>query len=324
MIDCFTFAQINNILFLLLQHPEGLTVKEIADLSGLNERKAADLIVFLNMFSERYGLCTDEEMDEWDGEGEYAEYLLNSPQRWYIDLRRFQPEQNLPVELNTGELTLLAQLTALTGDRELKARLEQLLGYLPGKESNLPLGGVCRDRHWQLISTCLAQARELKLLTASNKNKKWLKIIPLALIFNRDTGFWYLVGRWKHNDQLFRLDRLVRVEAGKQLPELPPFDVQAFLGRSWGIMRGKEETVEVLFRDEARVLAKVRKRLEQRQEYVWEISSDGRQRYRDRVAGVEEMLPWLRGFGSSAEVKKPRWVREKILRDAKKMIEYYS
>ncbi|GAW32186.1 WYL domain-containing protein [Carboxydocella sp. JDF658] len=273
MIDCLTFAQINNILFLLLQHPEGLTVKEIADLSGLSGRKAADLIVFLNMFSERYGLCTDEEMDEWDGEGEYAEYLLNSPQRWYIDLRRFQPEQNLPVEFNTGELALLAQLTALTGDGELKARLEQLLGYLPGKECNLPLGGVCRDRHWQLISTCLAQARELKLLTASNKNKKWLKIIPLALIFNRDTGFWYLVG---------------------------------------------------LFRDEARVLAKVRKRLEQRQEYVWEISSDGRQRYRDRVAGVEEMLPWLRGFGSSAEVKKPRWVREKMLRDAKKLIEYYS
>ncbi len=321
MIEAQDWQSISKILFQLYSHPEGLSLPEISRLTGLEPVASANYLFMLDQLGAYVGIFSEE--DEWDGECDYIEYLVQSPQRWFFN---HESGSKFPVEFDVEELMVLAQFAQFAGQADLVSKISDALGQTPFIDSLQPSLGKCLDRNWDTIVEALQAEKEVFISSNStNAGLKRKRVIPLAVVHNRDTGFWYLIGSWRKSACQFRLDKLDRVEIGQPVAGgLPPFDLEQYVGSSWGLMRGREEKVEALFKDEGRVLTKAFARIRERPKASWQRHKDGRQLYSDSVAGVEEMLPWFRAFGSSVEVIRPKWVRERLLAEARQIMRYYS
>ena len=321
MLEGRDWQSISKIIYQLYRHPHGLTLKEITRLTEQTPEVTANYLVMLDQMGAYVGLYCED--DEWDGEDDYIDYLIRSPQRWFITN---DTEARFPDELNVEELTVLAQLSHSAGLDEIVAKISSALGQQPDIANLPPSLGRCMDRNWNSIAKALQEDRTVFVTVCSGQSKPRRKrVIPLALVHNRDSGFWYLIFNWRKSVHQLRLDKLDIVEIGKPVEAgLPEFDLKQYVGNSWGLMRGREEKVEAIFKDEGRVLAKAYARIKDRPTASWTRFKDARQLYCDTVAGVEEMLPWFRAFGSSVEVKRPKWVRELLLAEARQVIGFYS
>jgi len=81
--------------------------------------------------------------------------------------------------------------------------------------------------------------------------------------------------------------------------------------------------VEVVLKFHPRVAHRVRETRWHRSEQV-EEQPDGSLLWRARVAEVQEMLPWIRGWGADCEVLEPQELREMLMGEAKAMAELYG
>ncbi len=142
-------------------------------------------------------------------------------------------------------------------------------------------------------------------------------------LFMRD-GFWYLVGYCYNHQQLrtFRVDRIQGVESTLEGFTRPQsFTLADYLKNSWGIERGKEVKVRVIFNSEVAHLIK---------EVKWHQSQklvdmqDGRLEFTAVMQGINEFLHWLLGFGASAELVEPAELRARVAREAQEMVRIYE
>jgi len=90
------------------------------------------------------------------------------------------------------------------------------------------------------------------------------------------------------------------------------FDLNAYLGHSWGMMRGAAtapETVVLLFEPEAgRWVAEEQWHYSQQSETL----HDGRVRVTFYVGVTPEMVSWLLYYGSRVRVVEPGWLGERV------------
>ena len=122
----------------------------------------------------------------------------------------------------------------------------------------------------------------------------------------------------------FKIERIERAELTQETYRIPAdFDPFRLLTDAWGIWYTEEEPVEVVLKFSAHVAGRV-------QETRWHPSQtieprpDGSLIWRGKVAAVQEMLPWIRGWGADVEVLEPHGLRETMEHEASRLADLYS
>ncbi len=122
----------------------------------------------------------------------------------------------------------------------------------------------------------------------------------------------------------FKLERIERVEPLDKSYVVPAdFDVQARLADAWGIWYTDAEPVEVRLKFHPKVAGRVKETQWHRSEGIIE-QPDGAIIWQAKIAEPREMLPWVRGWGSSVEVLEPPELRANIESDVKRMAQQYN
>lgn len=121
-----------------------------------------------------------------------------------------------------------------------------------------------------------------------------------------------------------KIERIQRVELTGEVYDIPAdFDPRDLLAEAWGIWYSEAKPVEVALKFHRRVARRVQETRWHRSEQVEELP-DGSILWRARVAEVQEMLPWVRGWGADVEVLGPKELRESMMGEAKSLAENYG
>lgn len=99
-------------------------------------------------------------------------------------------------------------------------------------------------------------------------------------------------------------------------------DIDTLVQHAWGIWYG-ETLTEVCLRFSQQVSRRVKETIWHPRQEIVDLPN-GVVEWRVQVAGVQELVPWIRGWGSDVEVITPRELREQIFDDARKTVEMYG
>lgn len=119
------------------------------------------------------------------------------------------------------------------------------------------------------------------------------------------------------------MERIEYAKLTEEPFEVPSgFDGPALLKRAWGVMYGEEEPVEIRLRFSHWVTKRVK-------ETLWHPS----QQITDTAEGCEwtaqigdtlEIENWIRGWGSDCEVLAPKELREKMIKEVRRLAHIYE
>ena len=122
----------------------------------------------------------------------------------------------------------------------------------------------------------------------------------------------------------FKIERISRVDLLGDMYRIPKdFDPQHLLAYAWGIWYTDNEPVEVVLKFSQRVARRVRETRWHRTEQVSE-QKDGSLIWRGLIAEPQEMVPWIRGWGSDVEVLEPANLRAQLVGEVSRMEEIYG
>ena len=114
------------------------------------------------------------------------------------------------------------------------------------------------------------------------------------------------------------------MELTREAYEVPAdFDPRDLLADAWGIWYTENAPVEVVLKFHLRVARRVRETRWHRSEQEEELP-DGSIIWRAKVAEVQEMVPWIRGWGADCEVLEPEELRETMMGEVKALAEKYG
>ena len=121
-----------------------------------------------------------------------------------------------------------------------------------------------------------------------------------------------------------KVERIRRAEITATPYTIPhDFDPRNLLRDAWGIWYTEEEPVEVILRFHPRVAHRVKETRWHPSEHL-EEQPNGALIWRARVAEPQEMLPWIRGWGADVEVLAPEELRLTLIREAKALARLYG
>ncbi len=303
----------------LYKHPEGLTSRELSELTGVCmrtiQRDLRDMETWLGVplsqDSDRYGLT----------EG----YALP------------------PVSFSLYEamaLFLAARLALRQTDENnphMQEALVKVAGILPPPVGERLVSGIesisVKDdnpeflRAFEAVALGWITQRQITMTyrsSGSDEAKEWV-LNPYFVEMTGSTGSMYVIGQaWREGKEgiiTFKFDRIRNAEVTKTTFEIPEdFDVESRLASSWGIIWGDE--TEIRLRFSAAVTRRVK-------ESVWHPSQvigdlpDGGCVMTVRVGSTLEITPWIRGWGPDVEVLEPEALRDEFVSYAKKLSMLY-
>lgn len=138
---------------------------------------------------------------------------------------------------------------------------------------------------------------------------------------------FHLVGFCHRREEvrIFKVDRIQELRVTDRSFDVPAdFDLQRYLGESWGLLRGvagAPELVEIRFGPRAgRWVSE--ERWHPGQQAEWQ--PDGSLLFSLRLAVTPAFLRWLLYYGADAEVLRPPWLAEAICREVRAVLARYG
>lgn len=166
-----------------------------------------------------------------------------------------------------------------------------------------------------------------KKFTSDDKNEQLqTKVVrPLQLVYDAIYSRWYLLatGR-KKRLQRYRIDYIKNVKLHEDAPHNKEeiAAIRAQLQNSWNVSNKPLERIIIRFyQHETNFIARRVQQQRHRGE-VLETYEDGFL-WAILIHGIDEMIPWIRSFGSSAEVLEPASLREKLIEQWKELEALY-
>lgn len=318
------FKNLDKLIYLLLDHPEGLTKAEIARRLSVHRSTAAEYIDSL--------------------EGINAPVYEVSPNHFTINRDHYEVQisvdmhESLALHLASRLLTTRTDKHyphAASALRKLGNALNKLAPLVSEhmKHSADVLDGEHRrkDSAFLEVLETLTQAwsRGLKIKITHEMADGQTFAYDFAPYFIEP----YAIGRTMHVIGLreppgeIRTFKIERIRTARLLDEsyiIPEsFDPSAYLKGAWGIWITEGETQEVVLRFSPQVAKRV-------QETQWHYTqttdsqSDGFVLWKAQIAEWREMLPWVRGWGADCEVVEPKKFRKRLEREARKLAGLYE
>jgi predicted DNA-binding transcriptional regulator YafY len=213
--------------------------------------------------------------------------------------------------VNSAELAAaIARLESIFPD-ELRPLLKEAAEKLP-----LHATGSHRQEMITLLHRALVECRQVSIAYSSSSHSGEVKeriIEPYNIMpYGRS---WHLIA-YDHQREaviIFKVDRIHEAHLLETCYTKPAdFDLDAYLGDGWGIMRGEArpiEEVRLIFEPQAgRWVAEEQWHKSQQVE----ILEDGCTRVVFRVGVTPEMVNWILYYGERVQVESPEWLREEV------------
>jgi len=306
--------RLTRISHLLYHNPHGLTTRELAKLCRVDQRTIQRDLHDL----EEMGIPL------WESE--------EAPRRYGILKGYYLP----PIHLELPEavaLYLAGRLLARYSDRfdtHTVSALAKLANVLPDPMAAHMHATIQRlairqrdaqvEQIMEILATAWASQRVVRIQYrgAQSEEPHAYDLWPYFLEASGEGNAVYVIG-WvtQVNDlRTFKVERILEARLTEETFEPPEdFDGPKLLDSCWGIMYDKKaEKVTLRFAPSAT------RRI---QETVWhpsqglEVLPDGGCLLRLEIAHPEEMIYWIRGWGSQVEVLEPAWLRAQIAAEAK-------
>ncbi|MGH2538790.1 MAG: helix-turn-helix transcriptional regulator [Candidatus Promineifilaceae bacterium] len=213
--------------------------------------------------------------------------------------------------VNSAELAAaIARLESIFPD-DLRPKLREATQQLPQKAVR-----AHRQAMLALLHRGWIERRQVEIVyaTGSREGEVGRRIVePYHLMpYGRS---WHLIAYDHQRDEVlqFKVDRVQEAVLLDRPYTIPTsFDLEAYLGDGWGVMRGaagEPEKVMLLFEPEAgRWVAEEHWHKSQSSETL----PDGRVCLRFQVGVTPEMVSWLLYYGDRVVVERPAWLREHV------------
>jgi predicted DNA-binding transcriptional regulator YafY len=163
---------------------------------------------------------------------------------------------------------------------------------------------------------------EMVYYTMSRKKESKRKVDPYRIWFFN--GTFYLIGlcHMRNEIRIFALDRIKMLHQTVDTFKIPEdFNLDEFIGSSFGVFQGVPTMVKVLF--DAEVAGYIK-------EKIWHESQDIHQQkdgsiiFEAEVAGTDEIKFWIMSWGSHALVLEPEPLKDEIQTEVETMLDKYS
>lgn len=145
---------------------------------------------------------------------------------------------------------------------------------------------------------------------------------PYALTF--DNGIMYLIAycHLRGEVRIFRVNRIREFKKTNDNFKYPDdFSIKEYLGSAWGVERREEEIeVEIIFRGDA--IDWVKEHQYHPSQEIKEVEAGVVMSF--TTCSINEVVKWVMGFGSEAEVLEPKFLRDKVKDEVRKMSEVYD
>ena len=174
------------------------------------------------------------------------------------------------------------------------------------------------------VSDAILKKRRIEIIyyTMSRRKMSQRRVAPYKIWFH--DGTFYLIGHCSLKDEvrIFALDRIKMIRVTEEAFSMPgDFDVDAFMGDSFGVFVGDPVRVKIWFTaDIAGYIS----------EKVWHASQeihvqeDGSVVLEAEVAGTDEIKFWVLRWGANAMVLAPESLQAQIRTEAARMLSRYS
>ena len=258
-------------------------------------------------------------------------YLID--ENYYVDLKLTSEE---------GEFLFLALERAFT-THTVQSQIVRSLAYKLSRKLHPHLAGELQER-FQREQSNMEAARIFTTLVQAKKQRRevlvdyfplnreeasrW-RIRPYRFISNPlSDGFYALCDATRDGERFIGLslkfDRIQDVQLTDQ-----HFDIvdqarfQSTFGQSWGVWSGGRNPVRVVLRFEPRHYDRLL-------ESVWHATqsihkdADGYVIFRVEVSEPEEMVPWIRSWGSGVVVEEPPELRQRLMRSVMRQAQQYG
>ncbi len=314
----------HKILLLLLEHPEGLPVRELCKRLGAHR---ATIHRDLKEMSREYPI--------YDAGG-----------RWFVRREAFRVQ--VPLNLHEAmALYLAVRMMATRTDKHnphAASALRHLAGALESVADRIAAfirlsaevmeqteGRRQDPRYLQVLETLTrawAEGRKVRVWHRHEATRRVYEYVFAPYFIEP-----YPIGQTAHvigyreppgKLRTFKIERIERVELLPDRYTIPEdFDPREILRDAWGIWFTDKEPVEVVLRFHPRVANRVL-------ETVWHPSQEtayddqGWLLWRAKVAEPQEMLPWIRGWGADVEVLAPEDLRRRLRAETRVMAERYG
>jgi CRISPR-associated endonuclease/helicase Cas3 len=314
-------ARLQEIESLLLLHPEGLTQTEIARRLGVNRSTISRNLCDLQapVYEENGRLCLDRKG-----------YLLNLRLSLHEALGLHLAARLLAANLDRQNAHAASAL------RKISQAMQQLA---PQLSRHIAASADVIDELASFDHP--SYMRVLESLTdgwaAGRKVRVWHRKTsadPLTgYLFSPyyiEPGAWgrstYAIGLREPPGRMRTL-KIERIEAAEMTAEpysIPPdFNPFQLLADAWGIWYTEEAPVEVVLKFSPRAAGRVLETRWHRSQQV-ETCPDGSLIWRVRVAAVQEMIPWIRGWGADVEVLEPETLKNTLKCEAQRLAQLYE
>jgi predicted DNA-binding transcriptional regulator YafY len=145
---------------------------------------------------------------------------------------------------------------------------------------------------------------------------------PYFIVFRGHA--WYLLGYChRHREmRLFRIDRIRKVTiTALQFQRDCEFTLEKYFESSWGVYAGEKVEIKLLLSGKAAVVVSSGKRHASQQVVK---RKDGSVEYTVTVAGTDEIVRWIIGFGGEAQVISPPELVDQVRRMAAEILKNYQ
>lgn len=250
--------------------------------------------------------------------------MMDAAVRWKIDITNMD---KVPVEnLDEEESFVLVSLMNSIMDKELKSvaaclnkRIRDTYIYTKGIEGGAL--GIFRLGQYPIMKKALL--KRITISAAYGEKGEQVTINPLGVVFHSEENNWYLICENSDGSiHPYEIGKLANMSLGKAFRYPVGFDMRVYLKSYFGMEIEKGEYVEAVFKDEASVIEKATRRLEGKGEFI--PMPDGSMKFKGCLVGMEDFKRWMLGFGSSAIVKEPKWLREEIIQEYKEICLMYK
>jgi predicted DNA-binding transcriptional regulator YafY len=202
--------------------------------------------------------------------------------------------------------------------------------YLKNVEKSLKVGSMPHkpnpkfDKIIDRIKEAVISKRVIDIVyyTMSRKKETRRKVEPYKLWFL--DGTFYLIGhcKWIKGIRIFAVDRIKMLALTDEKFEVPDdFDIDDFMGSSFGAFQGQPEKVRILFSADIAGYIK---------EKIWHESQklhdnpDGSVLFEADVACTKDFKAWIMRWGAGAIVLEPEELRSEIRAETLEMLAVYA
>ncbi|MFZ5353312.1 MAG: helix-turn-helix transcriptional regulator [Bacillota bacterium] len=315
--------EISEVIYCAIVNPE-ITIAELSSKTDIPREVVRNILMYFYEYPIGRLIISYEGISKNHDIYELDDAFVDEFATWKIDISQMD---KIPVEnLDEEEAFVLVSLLQGLQDKEIQGingliKRECRNSYIATKGTSFNLNMIFKFKYYSEIKKALM--RRQAICANYDGVERELVLFPIGLVYNSQKESWYIVCRDKNNAILpYDIEKLSNLHLGDCFAYDKGFKLKEYLMRFFSMEQDTPELVEVLFKNEANVIDKVKRRLGNMGSF--ERLEDGSMVFRGELIGLKDFKRWVMGFGSSAILREPKWLRDDILEEYRQIVSMKS